>query len=220
MDEWIGQALGGWQVRELRIARGFRECQGLSTEQLEDIYQETAVSLLRRAYLNEEHLCKSLRKGLKYRALNMHRDQRRRGEILAAHAPGLYVTAQAREEQNDPELAAFAQHDDLVEAEFQTELTHDERSVFELMKEGLRYRAIAPRLKMEINQARKIARSCERKRERFKLLHDNGRLCAFRASAILALQNGEIMSEELTRRALAHLKACPRCRAEYKGTPS
>ena len=62
MDEWIGQALGGWQVRELRIARGFRECQGLSTEQLEDIYQETAVSLLRRAYLNEEHLCKSLRK--------------------------------------------------------------------------------------------------------------------------------------------------------------
>ena len=112
--ERIGQVLGEWQPHELRIARGFAECRGLSAEQLEDIYQETAVSLLRRPYLNEEHLRNSLREGLKYRALNLHRDERRRGEILTQNAPGLHRRAEAREEQNTPELAALAAQDRLI----------------------------------------------------------------------------------------------------------
>ena len=216
----VGDALGQWQAQEVRLARSFRECRGLSTEQIEDIYQETVINLLPRPYQNAEHRQNALREGLKYRALNMHRDQRRRGEILAAHAPGLYATAQAREQQNDPERAAFDQHDELVKAEFRTELTQDEQSVFELMEEGLRHRAIVSILKIEINQARKLVRSCESKWERFKLLYDSGRLCAFRANAIHALRNGEPMSEELELRARAHLRACLHCRSAYKKTPS
>ena len=60
-----GQILGEWQKRELRIARGFAECRGLTTEQLEDLYQETALALYRRAYDSEEHLRNALRDGIK-----------------------------------------------------------------------------------------------------------------------------------------------------------
>jgi RNA polymerase sigma factor (sigma-70 family) len=214
--ERIGQVLGEWQPHELRIARGFAECRGLGAEQLEDIYQETAVSLLRRPYLNEEHLRNSLREGLKYRALNLHRDERRRGEILTQNAPGLHRSAEAREEQNTPELAAVAAQDRLIIQEFLTELTPLEQRVFWLIAEGMRYRAIAPLLGIPTPEAQKASRSCERKRERFQLLYDTGRLCGYRADTIVALQNGQDTSEELAERAFAHLDSCRRCRDEHK----
>jgi RNA polymerase sigma factor (sigma-70 family) len=214
--ERIGQVLGEWQPHELRIARGFAECRGLSAEQLEDIYQETAVSLLRRPYLNEEHLRNSLREGLKYRALNLHRDERRRGEILAQNAPGLHRSAEAREGQKTPELAALAAQDRSIITEFLTELTEIEQRVFWLIAEGMRYRAIAPLLGIPTPEAQKASRSCERKRERFQLLYDTGRLCGYRAGTILALQDGQATSEELAERAFAHLDSCRRCRDEHK----
>jgi hypothetical protein len=74
---------------EPRIARAFAECRGLTTEQLEDLYQETAVAMLRRPYGSEEHLRNALRHGIKHRALNMHRDTRRRAQILAQSAPSM-----------------------------------------------------------------------------------------------------------------------------------
>ena len=64
-----------------------RECRGLSVEQLEDLYQDTAVVLLGRTFQNEAHLRNALRWGIKHRALHMHRDRRRREEILIEHAP-------------------------------------------------------------------------------------------------------------------------------------
>jgi RNA polymerase sigma factor (sigma-70 family) len=168
----IGQLLGEWRARELRIARSFRECRGLNTEQLEDIYQETAVSLLHRHYQNEEHLRNALRDGFKKRALNMHRNRRRRGEILKQNAPSLLRSAQEREDQNTPELAALAQQDRSMILKFFTTLSSDEQCVFWLTADGMRYRAIAPELDMEVNEARKVARSCERKRERFQLIYE------------------------------------------------
>src|SRR5271166_36343 len=105
----LAQLLGGWQERELRAARGFPECRGLSHAQLEDLYQETALALLSRPYASEEHLRDALRHGIRNRALNMHRDQRRRSQILAEHAPVMHRTAQAG--QTGPEDAALAQQD-------------------------------------------------------------------------------------------------------------
>jgi RNA polymerase sigma factor (sigma-70 family) len=168
----IGQLLGELRARELRIARSFRECRGLTTEQLEDIYQETVVPLLRGLYQNEEHLRNALREGFKKRALNMHRNRRRRGEILEQNAPSLVRSTQAREDQNAPELAALAQQDRSIILEFFTTLNSDEQRVFWLTADGMRYRAIASELDMEVNEARKVARSCERKRERFQLIYE------------------------------------------------
>jgi RNA polymerase sigma factor (sigma-70 family) len=216
VSEQIGQVLGEWQAQELRVARGFAECRGLNTEQLEDVYQETALALLRRPYLNEEHLRNALRKGLKHRALNLHRNERRRGEILAHRAPDLHLMAQADGSQNTPELAALAKQDRSIASEFLTELTDIEQRVFGLIVEGMQYRAIAPVLGIDINEARNVSRACERKRERFQLLYDTGRLCGFRAGTILALQSGEATSEELAERAFAHLEGCAHCRAEHK----
>jgi RNA polymerase sigma factor (sigma-70 family) len=212
----IGQILGEWQSRELRVARGFVECRGLSTEQLEDIYQETALALYSRPYDSEEHLRNALRTGVKHRALRMHRDERRRRQILARSAPGLRLMAQASEAQNAPEPAALAHEDRLIISEFLTELDAIEQRVFWLLSEHMQYRAIAPVLGIPVNQARNTVRSCARKRERFQLLYDTGRLCGYRATTIQALQNGEATGEELAERAFAHLESCARCRAEHK----
>ena len=197
-------------------ARNFPECRGLSTEQLEDIYQETTEALLRRPYQTEEHLRNALRMGLKHRALNLHRDERRRGQILAQSAPGMYVMAEEREGRNAPELAALVHQDRLIVSEFLTELTEVEQRVFGWLVEGLQYRAIASVEGIELNVARNASRSCERKRERFQLLYDTGRLCGFRSATIQALQSGEATSEELAERAFAHLEGCAHCRAEHK----
>jgi RNA polymerase sigma factor (sigma-70 family) len=213
---WVGELLGEWQAREIRIARSFPECRGLAGEQLEDLYQETALALLRRPYASEEHLRNALRTGIKHRALNLHRDERRHSEILARSAPGMHLLAEAHAGKEAPESVAVMQMDRLVVEEFLTELDGAEREVFGLLAEGMRYRAIAPVLGIEINEARNVTRAIERKRQRFQLLYDTGRLCGFRAVTIQALQSGEATSEKLAERAFAHLEGCAHCRAEHK----
>ncbi len=212
----VGEILGEWQKVELRIARGFAECRGLSTEQLEDIYQETALALYSRRYDSEEHIRNALRDGIKKRALRLHRDERRRGQIRARSAPTLRFMAEAREEQVAPEPAVLAKADRLIALEFKTELSQEEQRVFSWLAEGLQYRAVASALGIPVNEARNIARSCERKRERFQLLYDTGRLCGYRAQTIRALQNGQDTSEVLAERAFAHLESCAHCRLEHK----
>ncbi|MGO8906642.1 MAG: sigma-70 family RNA polymerase sigma factor [Solirubrobacteraceae bacterium] len=214
--EWVGQALGEWQAGELRLARRFAECRDLGREQLEDLYQETAVVLLHRSFHSEEHLRHALRWGIKHRALHFHRDERRRGEILSQRAPELQLAAQAREGERTPELAALLQDDRFIVTEFLTELSELEQRVFWLMAEGMRYRAIAPILQVPVNEARKVFRACESKRERFQLLYDTGRLCGFRSQTIMALQAGDAVGEELAQRAFAHLEGCAHCRTEHK----
>ena len=131
--------------RELRIARGFAECRGLSTEQLEDLYQETALALYKRAYDSEEHLRNALRDGIKKRALRLHRDERRHGRILARRTPGFRVMAEAREREGAPELAALAREDRLIASEFLTELTEQEQRVFGCWWRGWRTGRSRPR---------------------------------------------------------------------------
>jgi RNA polymerase sigma factor (sigma-70 family) len=212
----VGEILGEWQQVELRIARGFAECRGLSAEQLEDIYQETALALYSRPYVSEEHLRNALRTGIKQRALRLHRDERRHHQILVRSAPGLRDMAEAQEGQGAPEPAVIADEDRSIAREFLTELTEAERRVFGWLVEGLQYRAIASAENIPVNDARNLARACARKRERFQLLYDTGRLCGYRAQTIHALQNGESTSEELAERAFAHLEGCVHCRLEHK----
>lgn len=209
-------ALGKWQKRELRIARGFIECRGLTHDQLEEIYQETVVALYSRPYASEEHLQNALRMGIKQRALRLYRDERRRAQILARNAPALRAKLQSREEQNAPESAVVAHEDRLVATEFLAELTALERSVFGWLVEGLQYRAIASTLGIAENEARNAVRACERKRERFQLLYDTGRMCGYRARTIQALRDGQCESNELAQRAFAHLESCVSCRLEHK----
>ncbi len=212
----VWQLLGEWQPVELRIARGFAECRGLNKEQLEDIYQETALALYSRPYAGEEHLRNALRDGIKRRALRAHRDERRHSQILARNVPSLRLMAEAQEGQSAPEPAVLAHEDRLIAKEFVTELTKDERRVFGWMLEGLSYRAIATAENMPVNEARNLERACNGKRKLFQLLHDSGRLCGYRAQTILALQAGESTSEELAERAFAHLESCVHCRLEHK----
>jgi len=212
----VGQALGEWQASELRHMRGHPYCRGLSLAQLEDIYQETVLALLNRPFFNEEHLRNALRYGLSKRALHVHRDERRRTEILTEHAPEVHRLALHRSEIESPEQAALAREDGRVVLEFVAELTPLQRQVYALESEGLRYRAIAPIVRVDANTARRASRSVASKRKRFQLLHDTGRLCGYRAPTIRALIAGELTSEALALAAFAHLEACASCRAEHK----
>jgi RNA polymerase sigma factor (sigma-70 family) len=213
--EQVGQALGEWQSQELRLAGRFPECRGLSTAQLEDIYQETTEVLLGRRFHREEHLRNALYEGIKHRARHLYRDERRREEILQENGGSLYVPLDAQD-QLTPERAALIHEDRWIVSEFLAELSEDEREVFGWLAEGMKYRGIAALIGMETNRARNAARSCERKRENFQLLYDTGRLCGFRAATIRALQSGEETSQEIAARAFAHLEGCAHCRAEHK----
>jgi len=214
--ERIGQILGEWQNREVRVVSRFAECRGLNREQLQDLYQETALALLTRPYGSEEHLRNALHTGIKQRALRLHRDERRRSEILAQHAPSLQRQAQLRAHSHAPESAALRAADRLIVTEFLAALDHSEQRVFALLAENMQYRAIAGVLEIPVNEARRTVRACERKRARFQLLYDTGRLCGYRAVTIQALQSGQATSDALAAGALAHLANCAACRAQHK----
>jgi hypothetical protein len=212
----IGEALGEWQAAELRLAWRYPQCRGLARATLEDLYQETVLALLNRPFFSEEHLRNALRLGLRHRALHVHRDERRRAEILSEHAPEAHLAALGRHESAEPERAALAHEDGLIVLEFACELTALEQRIYGLEAEGLRYRAIAPIIAVDVNETRKASRSLQAKRARFQLLHDTGRLCGYRAPTIEALLAGEATSEQLAKAAFAHVEACASCRAEHK----
>jgi RNA polymerase sigma factor (sigma-70 family) len=212
----VADVLERCQRRELRIARGFVECRGLSREQLEDLYQETVIALLHRPYQDEKHLRDALRTGIKRRALNLYRDEGRHREILAESAPAIHAAEQARSAEGSPEQVVLARQDRLLIAEFMAGLTLRERRVFWLLTEGLKYNRIAKVAGLQVNEARNAVASCERKRERFQVLYDSGRLCGYRAQTITALLEGQATSDELAQLAIAHIEACAHCRADYK----
>jgi RNA polymerase sigma factor (sigma-70 family) len=170
--ERIGEILGRWQPVEVRLAQGFPECRGLGREQLEDLYQETVIALLSRPYASETHLRNALRQGIRHRALNVHRDIRRRGQIIAEHAPSMHRVAEAAAAGTAPESELLRAEDRGLVLEFLGELDPFERQVFELSADGLRYRAIARRLGVDVNEARRTARAVERKRVEFRLRHE------------------------------------------------
>ena len=212
--ERVGNWLGAWQQVELRVARGFRECRGLTREQLEDIYQDTAITLLTRSYDDENHLRNALHAGIRQRALKHHRDQRRRHQILHSHAPNLHNQATAHAAEQAPDVIVLAAQDRLIVNEFLADLTPFEQQVFRLQADGLQYRKIAGLFNIDVNLARSTVKSCERKRARYQTLYDAGRLCGYRATTIQALKDGHA-SSELAAQAVAHLKACDRCRTEH-----
>lgn len=170
--ERVGEVLGSWQPVEVRLAQSFAECRGLSREQVEDLYQETVIALLSRPYASEAHLRNGLRQGIRHRALNVHRDTRRRGQIIAAHAPAMHRVAEAAALGSSPESMVMRGEDRDLVLGFLEELDGFERQVFELTAEGLRYRAIARRLGVDVNEARRAARSLERKRVLYRMRHD------------------------------------------------
>lgn len=211
-----GEILGEWQPRELRVCQAFPECSGLSYQQLEDIYQDTCLALYSRAHKDEEHLRRALHAGIKQRAIRAHRDERRRLRVLVREAPGLRRVAETSASPTAPEPALLANEDRLLAREFLAELSDNERRVFAALVEGLQYRAIATALNMPPNQARNLTRACARKRERWQLLYDTGRLCGYRAQTIRALKAGQRTSADLAERAFAHLESCAQCRLDHK----
>jgi RNA polymerase sigma factor (sigma-70 family) len=212
----VAHLLVARRLGELRLARGFRECRSLSDAQLEDLYQDATLALLEGDYQSETHLLNTLRTVIKRRALNLRRDEHRREEILTENAPGIHALQNARNAEQSPEQQALLHADRLLITEFLAELTKDERRFYVLLAEGIKYHRIAAELNITVNEARNATRSYERKRERFQLLYEAGRLCGYRADIVRALQSGQATSEDLAQRAIAHIDNCAYCRAQHK----
>jgi DNA-directed RNA polymerase specialized sigma24 family protein len=213
--EHVGDLLGRWQRRELRRASRFGECGGLTREDLEDLYQDSVLALLERAFESEQHLRWALHEALKHRALNAHRNRTRRARIAEYAHNGQEALERAAEVEQASDQPVLAQQDEFIVREFLAELTEQEGHVFRLLADGHGWRGAADALGAPRNEVRAAARSCERKRERFALLYTTGRLCGYRAHTIEALNSGESDSGVLARRAHAHLQACARCRIEH-----
>lgn len=211
--------LARWRGRELALAHTFRECGGAGSAEIEDILDATITALLGRSYASEEHLFRALRRGVKMRALRLHRDRAGRERILIHAAPIVHAREHERAWINDPERALIAREDDLIVSEFLAELTGSEREVFVLFAEGRSWRAIATTLALSERQARALTRSCEQKRQRFLALYLAGRLCGYRSRTIGSLLSGGLANRELAlEQALAHLDHCRRCQTEHNTT--
>lgn len=210
--ERTGQLLGVWREHELARAKRTRVCRGLDIEHIEDLYQDTTEVLLGRAFRDEEHLRHALRHGIRYRALEAHRNRKRHTRTWERAAPAMQVLARVTQGEQSAEALILAEEDRLIASEFLAELSGEEPSVYWLMSvEHLRHINIARALGIPTTQARNTMRACERKRERFQTLFDSGRLCGYRAQTIKALQEGESTSSDLARQALAHIQSCPHC---------
>jgi DNA-directed RNA polymerase specialized sigma24 family protein len=110
----------------------------------------------------------ALRLGIRHRALHLHRDRRRRAEILSENAQAILRVAEGTQRLAWPEEAALRAADGSIVSNFASELNDLERRVFALTGDGMRYRAIAVRLGIPVNDARQAYRSYERKRQRFR----------------------------------------------------
>ncbi len=210
--------LACWRTRELSLAHTFRECAGAATAEIEELYDRTVFALLPRHYESEEKLRRALHKGIKMRALRLHRDRAAHDQALAHAAPVIHATAQARAFWQEPERALIAQEDDMIIGEFLSELTSEEREVFVLMADERSWRAIGTALGVAENEARNATRSCARKLDLFLKLYETGRLCGYRSRTITALLSGDQAGELALEQALAHLRHCRTCRAQHRTT--
>lgn len=211
-------ALACWRTRELRLAHTFRECAGAADAEIEELYDSTVFALLPRHYESEEHLRAALHKGIKMRALRLHRDRAAHEQALAHAAPVIHATERARAFEQEPERALIAQEDDMIVGEFLSELTPLERKVFVLMADERSWRAIGTALGLAENEARNATRSCSRKRDLFLKLYRTGRLCGYRSRTITALLSHEQTGELALEQALAHLQHCRTCQAQHQTT--
>lgn len=212
--------LARWRTREIDIAHSFRECTGTGTAEIEEILDSTITALLPRSYSSEEHLFAALRKGVKMRALRLHRDRVAHEYLLSHTAPALYGSEQERAWKDEPERVLIAREDDLIISEFLADLSRLEREVFVLHADGRSWRAIARSLDLPESEARTLTRRCERKRERFLTLYLSGRLCGYRSQTISNLLSGALLGDTdlALDQALIHLGHCRACQAEHSTT--
>jgi DNA-directed RNA polymerase specialized sigma24 family protein len=209
--------LAQWRTRELWTARQFRACGGASLADVEDIYDETIATLVERddTYESEEHLRAALHRGIKMRAMRLHRDRQLHSRTLEHAAPTIHTAGHEKAWYAEPERALIAREDDLIIGEFVAELTDLERRVFALIADGRSWRAIATALRLAEPDARKLTRACERKRTRFLTLYSTGRLCGYRSQTITALRSGTEHGELALAQALAHPRHCRKCQTQH-----
>jgi hypothetical protein len=208
----VEDLLGLWLRQEVSALKKWRELRRVKTEELEDIYQEVAIVLLKSESFSADHLRNKIRKEVRLRALKQLRDGGRREEIHAE----LARTTAASTDHARPETEVLVREDRAVAAEFLAELDHEERITFYLMADGMSWNRIAKHRQITPAEAHRIVRRCTRKHEKWLTLYRSGRLCGYRADTLRSLRNDEATSDELAQRAIAHLDSCLACQWTYR----
>jgi hypothetical protein len=96
--------LAQWRSRELWTARQFRACWGSSLAEIEDLYDATIAALVEKdeEYESPEHLRAALHRGIKLRALRLHRDREIHEKTLEHAAPAMEAAGQDRAWRESP----------------------------------------------------------------------------------------------------------------------
>lgn len=158
-EEQVHEVLCRTRAHELRLARGFKECRDMAPEQIEDLYQDTILALLRRPHRNAEHVLCALRIGIKQRANKAHRDERRRLEILRENAAGIERVAQAKQDDDGPERRALISEQRQAALLVLEQMGGLERRVFvAYVVYGLGYAAIAELYGLSAGDVRQAVR--------------------------------------------------------------
>src|ERR1700679_3397375 len=108
---------------ELRIARTFKECRGIGTAEIEELFDITTTSLLARSFESEDHLYNALRRGIKLRALTVNGDRATHSRILKRATPEMQANHEQDAWREDPERAFAAHQNGILATEFLVQLT-------------------------------------------------------------------------------------------------
>jgi DNA-directed RNA polymerase specialized sigma24 family protein len=212
----VWELLGQWREQELALARGYRQCARLSKEQLEDLYHDVALRLHQQRFTSEAYLRHIAWLQLCRLGRDAYRDESTHHRIWRAHAPGIHRLLQARVLEDTPENRVLADEDHQMAREFMRELSIKEREAFCCaLTHDAGYENVALHLNKPIPEVRRLLLGVERKRERFAIIYQAGRLCGYRSQTIKLLKEGRSTSRELLERATVHLERCPACRAEH-----
>jgi len=103
----VSVLLARWRSREIWIAQQFRACGGASPAEIEELYDATVAVLVEKggSYESAEHLRAALHRGIKMRALRLHRDRQVHRQTLEHAAPTIEEDGREQGWRNQPERA-------------------------------------------------------------------------------------------------------------------
>lgn len=207
--EEIGAMIAAARERLVRVAGRHSRFDGLSPDDVEELFDATSEVVLRRheTFVSDDHVRASLWHGMDLRARDVFRRRRRRGleldpEILDDIGVDL---------ADDEDRIAHEQTLLLVQ-DFLAALAPREAEVWKLVHgEDLSVLATSKRLGISRHAVGEHLEAATRKLTTFAALADAGQWCGRRQADIDRMLGG-VDEEGTVRRALAHLDACADCR--------
>jgi DNA-directed RNA polymerase specialized sigma24 family protein len=193
------------------------EASGIPRGAQEEIVDDaiTAVAMSPRGIVNEHHLCGAFWLAVAHRC-SRHREGRHLTRLGSRHRVDFDLAAQHVSADANP-FETLELIDRLARAaDLMAELDARERHVISVMAtRGIGAASTARLLGLPLGDVRSAVRSARAKLDRVAVIYAAGRMCDFRAGALIADASGRASDREAAL-ARAHVNACVPCRRAYR----